>query len=176
MRGNYRRSINYLIKRWFSDKRVSTDLQGFTLLELMVVLFFMGTLAAVAIPVFVGQVGKSREAELLLTIGTMARSQQSYHHLYGKFALSLTELENDSGPILAKYHDVDNITGDPTKVKMQAIALNPGKDQVRDYAVGVYFKDGAYTRATCQGELVGSAVQVGDLPSDPCTNNGNKIY
>lgn len=176
MKGDYKLFIKYLIKCLFSSRRGTSSLRGFTLLELMVVLLFMGVLSAVAIPVFLGQIGKSRESELLLTIGSMARSQQSYHFLYGKFALTLVDLENDTGSIFAKYHDVDNITGDSSKVKMQAIALNPGKDQVRDYAVGVYFNNGAYNRVTCQGALVGSAVQAGDLPSDPCTNNGIKVY
>ena len=150
--------------------------QGFTLLELIIVVIFLGILSAVAIPVFLGQIGKSRESESLLVLGSMARSQQSYHYLRGEFALTLAALESETGPISSKYHDVDNITGSANTVKIQIIALDPGKDQVRDYAAGVYFQDGSYLRSTCQGALVGAAVQVGNLPDDPCSNNGVKIY
>lgn len=106
----------------------------------------------------------------------MARSQQAYHYIYGEFAPTLAQLENDSGSINPKYHDVDNFTATTNiRVKIQAVAIDPSKDQVRDYAIGIYFNNGAYERATCQGEIVGSEVQVGDNASDPCTNNGVKI-
>jgi type IV pilus assembly protein PilA len=166
----------YRIKRLLYLVGRSSSSGGFTLLELIVVFVFLGILSAVSIPVFLGQIGKGREAELMLTIGTMARSQQSYHYIHGEFALTLAQIEGDSGRISAKYHDVDNITGDATKVKMQAVALNPSSSQVRDYAVGVYFVNSSYLRATCQGAVVGSPVQVGDTPSDPCSNNGIKLY
>ena len=155
-----------------------SSLRGFTLLELIIVVVFLSVLSAVAIPVFIGQIGKSRESESLLLLGSMARSQQSYHYLQGEFALTLAELESQTGPISSKYHDVDNIAAGvtPNSVTMQIIALNPGQDQVRDYAVGVYFDNGAYLRSTCQGSIVGAPVQVGPLPADLCTNGGFKLF
>lgn len=165
-------------QRLFMAITRKSSLHGFTLLELMIVVIILGVLSAVAIPVFLGQVGKARESESLLLLGSMARSQQSYHYLQGEFALTLADLENQTGPISSKYHDVDNIAAGvmPNSVTMQIIALNPGRDQVRDYAVGIYFNNGAYLRSTCQGAVVGAPVQVGPLPTDPCTNGGFKIY
>lgn len=168
---------NLLTKFLISSLTSKTQLnKGFTLIELLVVAIIVGIMAAVAVPVFTAQVGKSRESELLLLIGSMARNQQSYHYVYGEFALTLAQLEADSGVISNRYYDVDNITGDTAKVKIQAIPFNAGKDSVRNYAVGVYFNNGAYDRATCQGFKVGDSVQVGDIASDPCSNNGTKIY
>ncbi len=180
MKHNYRFSMEYLIKYWLSYMRAKNfAVAGFTLIELIVVFLILGILAAVSTPVFFAQIGKSRESELLITMGSIARTQQSYHFLYGKFALTMAEIEAESGKVSVKYYDLDNITGGTSggisNVKVQGIALNPGKDQVRNYAIGVYFNNGAFDRATCQGALIGSAVQVGDLPSDPCTNNGTKI-
>lgn len=144
-------------------------------MELMIVMIIIGLLVAVSVPVLFSQVGKARESELLVTMGAMARAQQAYHVVNGTFALTLTDLENEMGTISVKYYDVDHITGDSTKVKMQGVPLDGNKDQVRNYAFGVYFQNGLFNRVTCQGELVGSNVQVGDLPTDPCSDNGRKL-
>ena len=149
--------------------------QGFTLIELIVVIIFLSVLIVVAIPTFTSQTGKAREAEVLINLGTLARSQQSFHYLKGHFALTLAAIEADTGPIDVKYYDLNNITGTANHVKIQAIPINGPQDSVRNYAVGVYFNDGAYDRATCQGFLIGEEVQVGDTADEPCTNNGVKI-
>lgn len=166
--------LTKLLKILFRSKTGQDE--GFTLIELLVTTIIIGILAAVSIPIFTSQVGKSRESELLTLMGSMARSQQAYHYVYGEFALTLNQLQADSGPISSKYYDVDNITGDQNKVKIKAIPFNATKDAVRNYAIGVYFENGAYYRSTCQGSNIGDDVEVGDLYSDPCTNNGTKIY
>ena len=149
--------------------------KGFTLLELIVVMIIISILFAVAIPTFFSQVGKARESELLLKLGAMARSQQGYHYEKGRFAPSINALENNDGGISSFYYNflVPDVT--TTRVKHQAVAKDSGKDQTRDYAIGVYFENGAYGRATCQGANIGDAVNVGELSSDPCTNSGTKV-
>jgi type IV pilus assembly protein PilA len=156
---------------FFSPNRM----KGFTLLELMVVMVFISVLAAISIPVFQRQVGKAREAEVQLKLGAIARSQMAYHYVNGSFADTLSVLAADTGAISSFYYNFPDPTGDSNKVKHQAVAKEPTLYQLRDYAIGLYYVDGAYVRANCQGFGIGDPVNVGDLPNDPCTNNGIQL-
>lgn len=148
---------------------------GFTLLELMIVMIFLSILSAVAIPVFFSQIGKAREAEVKLKLGAISRAQMSYHYTNGFFAPTMNALAADVGSISTFYYTFPDPATDSIKVKHQAVAITPDSYQTRDYAIGVYFINGGYGRAICQGLNIGDAVNVGDLPFDPCTNNGIKI-
>ena len=149
--------------------------EGFTLLELIIVVIFLSILSAVAIPVFFSQVGKAREAEVKLKLGAISRAQTSYHYTKGVFAPTISTLAADVGDISTFYYTFPNPTTDNIRVKHQAVAVTPGSYQTRDYAIGVYYINGSYGRAICQGLNIGDEVNVGDLPFDPCTDNGIKI-
>ena len=138
----------------------------------MVVMIIISILAVIGLPVFQRQIGKSREAELKLKLGAIARSQTAYHYVHGSFALTMDAIEADTGQITSTYYTFPDPTGDSNTVKHQAIAINPGLFQLRNYAIGIYNINGAYGRATCQGLDVGDVVNVGNTPDEPCTNNG----
>jgi type IV pilus assembly protein PilA len=164
----------FLLRSDFDERQ-----KGFTLIELIIVMVILSILFAVAIPTFVSQIGKARESELLMKLGAIARSQQAYHFEKGEFATTMSVLKNNNGDISSYYYNFSEpeVTTTPTntKVKHQAVAKNPGKDQIRDYAIGVYLENGAYNRATCQSVSIGEEVNVGNEPGDDCTNSGNKI-
>jgi type IV pilus assembly protein PilA len=138
----------------------------------------ISVLSAIAIPTFYGQIGKSREAELQMKMGSLARSQQAYHYEMGQFAPTINTINLTYGLITSNYYnflDPASADIDATKVKHQAIPKNSAKDQTRNFAIGVYFNAGAYGRSTCKGSQIGDAVNVGDMPDDPCTNNGTRV-
>jgi prepilin-type N-terminal cleavage/methylation domain-containing protein len=67
--------------------------RGFTLLELLTVMLFASILAAVAIPNYLAQASKARQAEAKQVLGTMNRSQQAYRFEKAVFATSLQDLK-----------------------------------------------------------------------------------
>jgi type IV pilus assembly protein PilA len=53
------------------------DSQGFTLLEVLVVMLIIGILAAIALPVFLGQNTKAKDSEAKMNVGTMQTHVES---------------------------------------------------------------------------------------------------
>ena len=59
--------------------------QGFTLIELMVVIVIMGILAAVAVPKLFGMIAKSKASEVGPAAGTYIKLQQAYFSEASKY-------------------------------------------------------------------------------------------
>jgi len=67
--------------------------QGFTLIELLVVIIIIGILSAVALPTFLNQAGKARQAGAESIIGAINRGQQAYRVENSTFTANITDLE-----------------------------------------------------------------------------------
>lgn len=68
------------------------DSAGFTLLELLVVVTIAGILSAIALPSFLSQANKARQAEAKTYVGAINRGQQAYFIEKSAFG-NLTNLE-----------------------------------------------------------------------------------
>lgn len=66
--------------------------QGFTLIELIVVFFIIGILSAIALPYLLTQPCKAKQAEARQNTGAMNRAQQAYFLEKNAFAQSIDKL------------------------------------------------------------------------------------
>ena len=67
--------------------------EGFTLIELIVVIVILGILTAIAIPNYLGQQQEAKDAAAMAQLRTAATSQDLYHARQNAFAENATELE-----------------------------------------------------------------------------------
>ena len=74
------------------QEAASRQHEGFTLIELLVVIIIIGILSAIALPSFLNQANKAREAEGRQYIGSMNRAQQAYLLERQRFTASISNL------------------------------------------------------------------------------------
>jgi type IV pilus assembly protein PilA len=81
-------AVNALIRNFNSDE------DGFTLIELLVVILIIGVLAAIAIPVFLGQKGKATDASAKEVARTAAQAAETYATDHSGMYTGMTEPKN----------------------------------------------------------------------------------
>ncbi len=148
---------------------------GFTLIELLVVVILIGILSAVSIPSLIGQIGKARDTEAQINLGTMSRSQQGYHFEHRTFADTLDKLASNVSFTGEYYNYFNPDSATDTMVIQRATSVDSNTNQTKDYAFGVYFDTGSYDFILCQARKVGEVVEAPNTPGGSCSNGGIEI-
>lgn len=158
------------ISQWILWIFVQPTKQGFTLLELMIVLIIIGVLSAIALPTLVRQVGKAREAEAKNALSAIGFAQQGYFFEYRQFAPTYSVLGVD---INGKYFDFPEPESIPNTYRTKSQAITKETNALgnsRNYAYGTYYISDSYQVILCQSPNNTTITQAPDDSTGDCTN------
>ena len=109
--------------------------EGFTLIELMIVIAIIGILAAIAIPQFSAYRARSHNASANADLRNAITTQEAYYVDFQSYADAVADLTDDNyGLVLSSGVDLSVMTGDTTSYTMQAFNANAG-DRAVTYSV-----------------------------------------
>ncbi|PSN13475.1 hypothetical protein C7293_15765 [filamentous cyanobacterium CCT1] len=145
-------SCRHVVKPYRACSNASQ--RGFTLIEVLVVVVILGVLASIALPSFLSQAARSKQARALMYIGLVNRAQQGFFVENNRFAASTAELgivDNHAPP---DY--MVTVTAQTGSIEVTETRATPTNPALRGYA-GLVFttldsgSDARLGTVICQG-------------------------
>jgi type IV pilus assembly protein PilA len=159
--------------------------QGFTLVELLVVIVIIGVLTAIALPSFLNQTVKAKQSEAKQKVSTMIKAQQSWRTENPSFTtaiedLALGKLESaGSAPIYTYSLDNTTVTGTVIAISAGVRAASndvtvksySGRVDVTDQAATGGVTNKVWNSIVCEADVPGTTVL--NAPSGVNTSGSN---
>ena len=111
--------------------------KGYTLMELVIIIIIIGLLSAIALPSFLAQSNKAKQAEGRTYIGSLNRGQQAYlteHALFEEDDISALGLGLKTGTIYYSYTTEGKNTGGTTSIAINRGNPTPSAVGLKAYA------------------------------------------
>lgn len=146
--------------------------EGFTLVELLVVVVIIGILAAIALPSFLAQTAKAKQSEARTYLGAWAKAQKAFRTENSTFSPDWTSLSLGLGTQSRNY-SYTYADGAPGDTNVSAFGDSRAQDLKSYSAAVVIVTDKVITVTTAAGDVTEISV---DMPDGLCeaTNPGPK--
>ena len=131
------------------------DNEGFTLLELLVVIIIIGILSAIALPSFLNQAAKAKQSEAKTYVGSVNRAQQSYRIENTSFAGGTTGFNDLQIGIPTQTVNYSYALTAANATSTQVTATSLDADSLKSFSGGVVILTSGQTSAqACQTTVV----------------------
>lgn len=147
--------------------------EGFTLIEMLVVVIIIGILSATAMPSFLSQAAKTRQSEAKNSTGALNRSQQAYYLENQIFADDLTKLS--VGVVNSDNYNYV-VSGNDLMNQVANLATAQQAD-LKSYAGGVFKSANNQTTLAilCEANSVGNVPINAPTSSSACANGSQRL-
>ncbi len=145
--------------------------KGFTLIELLVVVLIIGILAAIALPQYFKAVEKSRSAEALSLLGSIAGAEQRYYLVNDNYTTSFAGIDldftNESGSAVSSGNNFTTTNFTITLGSTQVVAQRKS-GKYGQYKVCKEYMSGKLKCSDGTGSICSSLGNFADISASAC--------
>jgi type IV pilus assembly protein PilA len=163
-------------KRVFVRWCMMRSAQGFTLVELLVVIVIIGLLTAIALPSFLNQTAKAKQSEAKQNIGVTIRGQQLWYSERSSFADRFDDLalgnvlRGPSGNANTSNYDYQMAISSGANTRLMTIVASSSDTSLRSYT-GALSVERTNSQEAVWGSLICSSFDVGSTSVVPANSS-----
>ncbi len=165
-------NLTKLLRLWRVGRRYQN--QGFTLIELMIVIIFVGILSTLSLPVLFSQVGRARESETKSNLSTVGQAQQAYFFENSTFADNYNLLDVGFQGNYYTYPSPNLLSFDT--VIHRANPIDGVNKATRTFSLGVYYNNSTYNVILCRSSGILTTTDAPSTAAGVCSDAGTTEF